>query len=87
MVTLDIVGSSGSNGLDSNFTKSNQMITLKLDTSHDVFSRSEGFIASHVIQKCIKKLENFDKLEDKTYYIRDKDGNVIGSCQTSSGHK
>ena len=63
------------------------MITLKLDTSLDCFKRCEGLVASHVIQKCIKKLEDFDTLEPKTYYIRDKDGNVIGSVQTSSGHQ
>ena len=47
------------------------MITLKLETSNAVFEGSEGFVASHIIQKCIKKLENFDTLENNTYIIRD----------------
>ena len=60
------------------------MITLKLETSNAVFEGSEGFVASHIIQKCIKKLENFDTLENNTYIIRDINGNKIGTVETSS---
>jgi len=60
------------------------MITLKLETSNAVFEGSEGFVASHIIQKCIKKLEQFDTLENDTYIIRDINGNKIGSVTTES---
>ena len=60
------------------------MITLKLETSNAVFEGSEGFVASHIIQKCIKKLEQFDTLENNTYIIRDINGNKIGSVTTES---
>ena len=67
-----------------NQTKLRTMITLKLETSNAVFEGSEGFVASHIIQKCIKKLENFDTLENNTYIIRDINGNKIGTVETSS---
>ena len=67
-----------------NQTKLRTMITLKLETSNEVFEGSEGFVASHIIQKCIKKLENFDTLENNTYIIRDINGNKIGSVTTES---
>ena len=60
------------------------MITLKLETSNAVFDKCEGLVASHIIQKCIKKLENFDTLENNTYIIRDINGNKIGTVETSS---
>tara|TARA_Y100000052_G_C2872173_1_gene40620 strand:- start:160 stop:351 length:192 start_codon:yes stop_codon:yes gene_type:complete len=60
------------------------MIYLKLETSNAVFEGSEGFVASHIIQKCIKKLEVFDTLENNTYIIKDINGNKIGSVTTES---
>ena len=67
-----------------NQTKLRTMITLKLETSNAVFDKCEGLVASHIIQKCIKKLEQFDTLENNTYIIRDINGNKIGSVTTES---
>ena len=55
-----------------------------MKTSNAVFDKCEGLVASHIIQKCIKKLEQFDTLENNTYIIRDINGNKIGSVTTLS---
>lgn len=60
------------------------MILLKLETSNAVFEGSEGYVASHIIQKCIKKLEGFNTLENNTYIIKDINGNKIGTVTTKS---